>query len=191
MKIKGICNKSAGLPSYLIGKGKMCKGNEVFALTIDREYLVYGMTVIDGIVWYYVCEDDFVYYPSLVPSPFFKVLDNRLSRHWKFFIHTQIRNEQFYYFNDWVFQEWGDNIEFHHLLIERDKQALEIFNTYKIKMDLEFPHPIISETAGIADRDWLMCPKCIDAWQWPSDLDAQVICPSCGTVYKNPRYNGI
>ena len=55
-------------------------------------------------------------------------------------------------------------------------------------MDLEFLDPSISNFAEIADDDWLMCPKCIDAWKSKGDRDALVKCSKCLTIFKNPRY---
>jgi uncharacterized CHY-type Zn-finger protein len=54
-------------------------------------------------------------------------------------------------------------------------------------MNLEFPDPSIVESAQIGDDEWLICPKCIDAWK-STTRDALVICPNCKKMFINPRY---
>ena len=46
----------------------------------------------------------------------------------------------------------------------------------------------ISEIAQIGDDEWLICPTCLDAWQYNDDKDALVRCPKCLKVLNNPRY---
>lgn len=44
----------------------------------------------------------------------------------------------------------------------------------------------ISEKAEDAGLNWLICPKCNDAWETDS-LKAMVICPNCESALHNPR----
>ena len=46
--------------------------------------------------------------------------------------------------------------------------------------------PNISDSATVMNSDWLMCPKCNDAWESDS-LNAMVICPKCEQAFHNPR----
>jgi hypothetical protein len=88
----------------------------------------------------------------------------------------------------WSFIEWVNDPYFYRKLREWEAREEKLFSEYKFKMDLEFPDNNVKDSASIGDRDWLMCPKCIDAWYWPSDQDAQVVCPNCNNIYKNPCY---
>lgn len=187
MKVKCIYNNVNDLPNYLVGKDKTCKENSSFHLKINKEYIVYAMTVMDDIVWYYICDEDYSTFPVLVPCPLFEVVDKKISRYW-IFNCTPIHN--YTDFNcEWSFPEWANDIYFYNKLVEWEKTEEDLFAYYKQKMDLEFPNPTIKEFAEIGDREWLMCPKCIDAWHWPSDRDALVVCPKCNTTYNNPRYH--
>lgn len=49
------------------------------------------------------------------------------------------------------------------------------------------PDLTVDKTAQEMERDWLMCPNCIDVWQ-TSSTDAMVICPKCDSALHNPRY---
>ena len=55
-----------------------------FPLTLGKEYLVYGVSFRDSIPWYYVCDDNFTYYPALWSSLLFKLVDGTPSRFWRF-----------------------------------------------------------------------------------------------------------
>jgi len=52
---------------------------------------------------------------------------------------------------------------------------------------LDTPDAAILESAAELDNNWLMCPKCIDAWQSSSNK-ALVLCPKCNHAFQNPRY---
>lgn len=187
MKIKCICNKVNDLPKELVGEDRLCVEQVVFHLTIGKIYTVYAMTVCDSIVLYFICDDTFTSVPAIVPSPFFEIIDPRLSRYW-IFSCTEAPDSTQLYIYEWAFKEWASDYNFYKNLSEWEQTEEDLFALYKKKMDLEFPDPTIRDLAEIGDRDWLMCPKCVDAWYWPSDRDAMVVCPNCNTTYNNPRY---
>lgn len=188
MKVKCIANKIVDLPREFIEEMDSSLKDIVFQITPGKVYTVYALSSWNNIVLYFICDDNFTTVPTIIPAPFFEIIDHRMSRYW-IFNSSHHTNSINYFINEWAFPEWALDQFFYRRLSEWEIREEKIFAQYKVKMDLEFPDPRITETAGIGDRDWLMCPTCIDAWQWPSDLDAQVICPKCGTVYKNPRYN--
>jgi hypothetical protein len=51
---------------------------------------------------------------------------------------------------------------------------------------LKISDPNILETAIEASPNWLICPKCNDAWESVS-LNAMVICPKCECTFHNPH----
>lgn len=154
-----------------------------FPVTIGKDYNVYEVYFQNGTVYYLICEDTYSYYPMLLPSLLFLIIDNRLSRHW---VADSIVQESGLYY-ELGFSEM-DKDHFYSNLVDGEYEEREIFKQCKQLIDLEFPNNEITESASVLDADWLMCPHCIDAWQWPSKLDAQVICPTCLNTFKNPRY---
>lgn len=46
--------------------------------------------------------------------------------------------------------------------------------------------PMIEEAAIVVENNWLICPKCLDAWISDS-LTPMVICPKCEHALHNPR----
>lgn len=59
--------------------------------------------------------------------------------------------------------------------------AFPILEEYLGQSDLN-----ISESAIEGDSNWLICPKCNDAWEAAS-LKAMVICPKCDRALHNPH----
>lgn len=154
-----------------------------YALKIDSEYIVYGITLNEGSLWYFIC-DHWSSEPTGRPSRLFEIIDNRLSRYWVF---SQDKVEDTIY-SRWVFPEWAEETYFIDRVFEGERREYALFDTYRELMDLEFPDPDISEKAQIGDSEWLICPTCMDAWLSPSGLDALVICPKCHHKMQNPRY---
>jgi len=163
--------------------------NYHFNLKEGQTYIVYAWAIFNNCLWYCISEGNNVFFPMWNPSMIFDIVDNRLSRYWIFNIwSTSVDVEK--EIPICSFPEWANDPYFYTELIEyngNDPNAI-IFKKYKTLMDLEFPDPSITEKAEIGDRDWLICPKCIDAWEWKDDRDALVKCPKCQTIFNNPRY---
>jgi hypothetical protein len=184
MKIKCVSNSRNSLPNELLKKYSM--GLDHFSVFPGNEYIVYSVGALYGFVWYCICDESYIFYPMWNPEMLFEIIDKRLSRYWVFSLDDG-KDKKIPFLR---FPEWANNPYFYEELIDGDSSDANaiIFSKYKELMDLEFPNPLISDTAEIGDRDWLICPKCIDAWKSESNLDALVRCPICTTVLNNPRY---
>lgn len=184
MKIKCITNKVSSIPNGILKNYSIDVEN--FSIKEGKEYVVYAIWIYLGYIWYCICDEDKTFYPIWNPSMLFEVSDNRLSRYWIFTIDKDDDKKAPFL----SFPEWASDMNFYEDLVDGnsdDKSAI-IFKKYKELMDLEFPDSSISETAQIGDEEWLICPKCIDAWQSKSNRDALVKCPKCKTIFNNPRY---
>jgi hypothetical protein len=51
---------------------------------------------------------------------------------------------------------------------------------------LRISDPNILEIAIEVNSDWIICPKCNDAWE-SNSTDAMVVCPKCERAFHNPR----
>jgi hypothetical protein len=51
-------------------------------LDVGRSYLIYGVVVLDGRPWFFVCEDDGDAYPVPHYAGFFDVVDRRIPPGW-------------------------------------------------------------------------------------------------------------
>jgi hypothetical protein len=181
MKVKCIYNQGIYLP-----KDMGFNEDSIFSLERNKEYIVYAMTINEGYVWYYICDNNFSYYPVWKPCPLFEIVDNRISRYWVFSYKKGLNYTKAHAI--WSYPEWADDPNYYDKLTDGDKREVSLFKAYKEKMYFEFSDSIISDTAQIGDKEWLICPCCIDAWQLKNDKDALVKCPKCQKILNNPRY---
>ncbi len=80
MKVRCIGNLGSNLPPALPDPTSNRDENTLFPLTIGRTYVVYGLTVYRSFLWYYLCDDEFTYFPIWNPSPLFEIVDHRVSK---------------------------------------------------------------------------------------------------------------
>ena len=156
-----------------------------FRLIINKHYVVYGMILYSGYVWYYICDESYGYYPSWNPSPLFNVEDGRLSKYWLYSFEKGKNRDMSE--TRWAYPEWVNEPYYYDHLTDGDEREVKIFQKYKAHMDIEFPNPSITERATALDEEWLMCPLCIDAWR-SLCKEGMVICPKCKHMLHNPRY---
>jgi hypothetical protein len=106
-----------------------------FALTVGKEYIVYGVTITLGHVWYYICDEDFVYYPVWNPASLFEITDSSLPQSWRVrFDKEQDGHEERFLLS---FPEWVNDKYFYDKLTDGNAAEVEIFNRYKKTLDNE------------------------------------------------------
>ena len=141
MKIRCIANTGASLPeNYLDPYGDFTKDLE-FALTIGKEYVVYAFYERQGQVWYYIADDHYMYYPMQNPAPLFEVVDDRLSKYWRFKLWENNLLEV-------AFPQWFTDYYFYDKLTDQEPAEVDLFKRIKAVMDreAEIP-PEVTETA--------------------------------------------
>ncbi|MCP2726920.1 hypothetical protein [Limnofasciculus baicalensis] len=130
MKIRCIANTGRSLPdSYLNPRLGYTKELE-FPLTIGKDYIVYAFSTKQEQIWYYVCEDNYMYYPMRSPAPLFEVVDNRMSAYWRLKISLNGLLEV-------AFDQWFSDPYFYDKLTDQEEEEVLIFEKVKEMMDLE------------------------------------------------------
>ncbi len=136
MKVECVSKVARDLPSELVrpelGLGK----DRVFSLVVGKQYVVYGITCYLGHLWYYICDEDDLFYPVWKPSPLFKIVDSRLSSFWRIGMYTVASREVGVPII--AFDEWVSDPLFYDKLTDVDKNAVSVFKKYKQLMDEEF-----------------------------------------------------
>jgi hypothetical protein len=101
-----------------------------FPLRIGKEYVVYGVTIWLGHVWYYICDEDFVYYPIWNPSSLFEISDSSLPQFWRIGVRNVPSLDDKV---DFIlsFPEWVDDRYFYSKLVDGNDEELRIFNHYR------------------------------------------------------------
>ena len=136
MRIKCIAKTGAALPADCRDPASGFDENTEFWLEIGKEYVVYGMTVFLGYVWYFICDEASDYYPRWNPAPLFEVVDGRLSRYWRYGYAPGPTREQTQVVL--AFEEWANDPYFYDRLSDGEEREVDIFARYKRLIDAEF-----------------------------------------------------
>ncbi len=126
MKVKCVANTGELLPETYLKPDNTA----AFALTIGKEYVVYAMREWQGKFWYYICDDNYTYYPMQNPAPLFEIVDNRVSKYWRLMVYPNgvLRI---------AFEEWFDDPKFYDKLTDQEESEVLIFEKVKELMDAE------------------------------------------------------
>lgn len=133
MKIACVANTGDALPESYLDPRAGYRDDMEFPLTIGKEYVVYGLAIRDNQVWYYISDDDDLYYPVHRPAPLFDVVDNTLSKYWKYG-YTPDHLDHLALF---TFHEWLSDPYFYDRLTDGNESEVSIFRRMKSLMDSE------------------------------------------------------
>ena len=161
-------------------------------LTVGRTYTVYAIAIRNCYPWYFVADDYYdewsSSYPQNYAAAFFVETDVRVSSCWTVGFRGANMKVEGMREVLFTFKEWANDEVFYERLFDGNKNDIQLFQKYKKFMDMEYPLSSVTDTAELVHDNWLMCPKCIDAWESDSVL-GMVRCPKCSTTFLNPRYS--
>lgn len=124
----------------------------------------------------------------IAPSKMYRVVDDRISRHWHFAADYPgglgEEGGAFY----WGYVEFARRNEHREQLFELDPSALRIFEAAKEILTLEYQIPSIVERATELDNGWIMCALCRDGWKPVVSSDEMLRCPSCKGLQRRPQF---
>src|SRR4028118_446267 len=141
MKIRCIANTGANLPeSYFLPHLGYKKESE-FQLSVGKEYIVYALYEWEGKIWYYICDERYTYYPIHNPAPLFEVVDNRISKYWRFKLAPNGLLTL-------AFEQWFSDPYFYDKLTDQEEQAVLIFEHVKDLIDAEALSPDATSAAS-------------------------------------------
>jgi len=100
-----------------------------------HEYTVYALILRPPHhVWYYVYDDNDVYFPILRPAPLFAIVDHRVSKYWEFHFKDSPTTGWFLM----AYPEWArDPFNYYDALSDQKQDAIDIFEKYRQLMDSE------------------------------------------------------
>jgi len=134
MKIRCIANTGASLPENYLDPAVDRTTETVFRLTVGKEYVVYAIDEAEGNVWYYICDDNFIYYPQKHCAPLFEVVDDRVSKYWRFKFWDNGLLEV-------AFPHWLKDPYFYEKLTDQEPAEVDLFKRIKALLDLEAETP--------------------------------------------------
>lgn len=137
MIVHCVGNTGKLLPEeYLDSRGGYLRETE-FPLTVSKTYVVYALALRQGQVWYYLLDDNELNYPVHYPAPLFRIVDNKLSDHWRF----RFTPEHLDHLALFAFEEWVADPYFYDRLTDGIEQDVSLFWKMKDVIDSEFGVP--------------------------------------------------
>ncbi|NEQ41548.1 MAG: hypothetical protein F6K40_37285 [Okeania sp. SIO3I5] len=141
MKIRCIGNTGAFLPENYLDQKRGYTKELKLPLTIGKEYVVYAIYERQQQVWYYIADDNFMYYPMRTPAPLFEVVDNRISKYWRFDLRPNGLLRL-------AVLRWLNDPHFYEKLTDQEAAEVDLFKRIKAFMDIEAETPPeVTETA--------------------------------------------
>ena len=191
MHIKCEYNRVIDLPKKMIESPRLgFKESMKFDIILEKFYIVYAVGVFEEFPWFCINDEVHDRIPYWIPAALFNVEDSRLSRFWRANIDYANKKKKFTLIVS--IPEWAHEEYFYGNMIEYDGRELDIFLSYKKKMDLEFPDPNIQIHASLVEDEnqeafagYIQCPLCCSIWA-PSTDFAMVHCDDCGTLMHSP-----
>lgn len=104
--------------------------NSDFDITLDREYVVYGVCIWRNVILYLISDD--IDNPNWYPAELFSVIDSKISDGWSF---TTYDDGEYDVEATLGYPQLLDKSHYVKL-IERESEALKIFFQEKSRMDL-------------------------------------------------------
>jgi hypothetical protein len=113
---------------------------EQLELTVGKVYTVLAIAKYSNNFFVYILGDESNDYPLAFPIQFFKIKDLSVSKFWDCDVQNidsieslNINNQETLSFKEW--KNLGD--KFYEKVLEEDKQAISLFNSYRDKMLIE------------------------------------------------------
>jgi hypothetical protein len=126
-----------------------------FPLTVGRSYVVHAITVLLGITWYYVMDDDGHAWPNHMPATLFDVVDGTLPDSWEVGYHRFAIDNQYPIVS---FPEWANDHRFYERLVDGDPGAVATFAQRRREIKGDSTRPIGNRT-GTRLGDERECPE--------------------------------
>ncbi len=149
MKIRCIANTGASLPENYLDPAVNRTTETVFRLTVGKEYVVYAIDEAEGNVWYYIIDDNFIYYPQKHCAPLFEVVDDRVSKYWRLKLWENGLLEI-------AFLHWLKDPYFYEKLTDQEPAEVDLFKRIKALMDMEAETP--PETTETGEKELATAP---------------------------------
>jgi hypothetical protein len=84
MLLECIANRIEDLPEIDRQHVRQNVHADKVQLTLNRQYVVYGIVMRAGFPWYLICEANDSAYPTPHYAGFFRVVDNKIPRGWSY-----------------------------------------------------------------------------------------------------------
>ncbi|WP_405062218.1 hypothetical protein OG474_11405 [Kribbella sp. NBC_01505] len=146
MIVRCIANVADSLPPTAYDSGRGITAETEFPLTLGCSYPVYGITVLLGLTWYYVLNDDDLPWPVWAPAPLFEIVDGRFPASWQCGYFVFGRDNQYPLIS---FPEWATDYFFYERLVDGEPAARAIFDQRRREIEVIDEVPATEKDEGV------------------------------------------
>lgn len=128
------CTAKTGevLPAFAYDSKRGVAADTEFAVTLGRTYFVYGVTLLLGIAWYYVLDDDGHDWPTWIHAPLFDLVDGAIPASWVVGYFRFSRDDQYPLLS---FPEWATDHRFYERLVDGVPEAVRVFSMRRAEVE--------------------------------------------------------
>jgi hypothetical protein len=130
MIVHCVTNRGSALPGPYLAPSLGLTPRTKFNLTPRKDYVVYGIDEVNERTYYFICDDQYLYYPMRIPAPLFQVTNIAPSHCW-------ITKNQANGLRATGFREWATDASFFERLVDGGTEERAIFERYKKLIDKE------------------------------------------------------
>ena len=132
MKVRCVDNKALRIPEDKRRAARI-RDDYVFRVSVEKQYIVYAVSVFHGLLWFCICDDGYVYYPAWTPAELFNIEDGRPSKYWILAANTTSEAICTLAYPEWL----HDECTYYDGLVDNFDPAVEVWNRYKKFIDEE------------------------------------------------------
>jgi hypothetical protein len=111
--------------------------NVTLDIDVGQEYIVYAVGSGQEDIYYYLCGENYTFFPHRYPSSLFDIIDGRPSSYWQcnVFVNPRSNTTEIML----ALPEWAtDSIAYYWNLTEHDEPAVQVWKKYKSLMEAEY-----------------------------------------------------
>jgi hypothetical protein len=127
MKVRVIGNSGGQLPLSMLDSRWGLTRETSFPVAVGKEYIVYAITAVKDVFWYYLLDEHDLPYPVWYPSPLFQVSDGSIPAHWVVNYVSNAVSQDRVGTSLITFKEWANDPSFYERLVEGEAGAVAAF----------------------------------------------------------------
>lgn len=127
MKVRVVTNSGGQLPLSMLDSRWGLTRETSFPLVIGKEYIVYAITAVKDVFWYYLLDEHDLPYPIWYPSPLFQVSDASIPAHWVVNYVSNAASRNRVGTSLITFKKWANDPSFYGRLVEGEPDTVAAF----------------------------------------------------------------
>jgi hypothetical protein len=131
MRVRCVSCRGESLAASSLGKPWGLARDDEYPLEVGKEYAVYALAADSSGVWYFVMDEDDLWYPQRYAASLFELSDRRVSRHWRLCVSRDDGSALF------APERWAADKDFYNNLTDGREAEVAQFAQDRAAMDAD------------------------------------------------------